>query len=196
MDGQDEEQPSLKRRIYAYRIVCVQENKHDPSLNVHMAIIKGSAFLWHQVRCMMAILFMIGKKKEPVDIIPTLLDVEKVKERPNYRIAPGDNLILSECGFEGLNWQNANFYADFENYTTIKAQYQSATIDQSLLSVLLKYYFDQLVKTSSITSDCRGIISIDPNNKYNIDENEPTKNHSWLEVVNSIKVTKRSDKKK
>jgi len=26
-----------------------------------MAIIKGSAFLWHQVRCMMAVLFMIGK---------------------------------------------------------------------------------------------------------------------------------------
>jgi tRNA U38,U39,U40 pseudouridine synthase TruA len=69
---------------------------------------------------MMAILFMIGKKREPVDIIPKLLDVEKVKERPNYRIASGDNLILSECGFEGLNWKNSNFYADYENFQTIK----------------------------------------------------------------------------
>ena len=105
-------------------------------MNVYMAVIKGSAFLWHQVRCMMAILFLIGNQVEPVKIIPELLDVERVKERPNYRIAPGDNLILSECGFEGLNWQNANFYADLENYLTIKGLYQTATIDQSLFSVL------------------------------------------------------------
>jgi tRNA pseudouridine38/39 synthase len=119
IDGDEDQGSNLKRRIYAFRIVSVQDNKRDPSMNVYMAVIKGSAFLWHQVRCMMAILFMIGKKKEPVDIITQLLDVERVKERPNYKIAPGDNLILSECGFEGLNWQNSNFYADLENYTTI-----------------------------------------------------------------------------
>ena len=40
------------------------------------------------------------------------------------------------------------------------------------------------------------MVSIDPDNKYNIDENEPTENHPWLHVVNSIKITKRSDKKR
>ena len=165
-------------------------------MNVYMAVIKGSAFLWHQVRCMMAILFMIGKKKEPVDIITQLLDVERVKERPNYKIAPGDNLILSECGFEGLNWQNSNFYADLENYTTIQQLYQTATIDQSLFSVLQQYFYDQLVKTSSITSECKNMVSIVQNNKYNIDESKPDEYHPWLNVVNSIKITKRSDKKR
>lgn len=30
--------------------------------------IKGSAFLWHQVRCMVAVLFMIGQGLESADV--------------------------------------------------------------------------------------------------------------------------------
>ena len=71
-----------------------------------MALIKGSAFLWHQVRCMMAILFMIGKGVEDKTVIQKLFDVELIKERPNYDIACGKNLILSDCGFEGITWKN------------------------------------------------------------------------------------------
>ena len=54
-----------------------------------MAVIKGSAFLWHQVRCMMAVLFMIGRKQEPREVITKLFDVDKIKDRPNYEIASG-----------------------------------------------------------------------------------------------------------
>lgn len=31
-------------------------------------ILKGSAFLWHQVRCMVAILFMVGQGIESPDV--------------------------------------------------------------------------------------------------------------------------------
>lgn len=85
-----------------------------------MAIIKGSAFLWHQVRCMMSILFLIGKGQEDENVITKLYDVDKIKERPNYDIADGKNLILSDCGFEGIKWQNCNFYSDMETYNLIK----------------------------------------------------------------------------
>lgn len=37
----------------------------------------GSAFLWHQIRCIMAILFLVGQGMEDVTVIPELLDVEK-----------------------------------------------------------------------------------------------------------------------
>lgn len=57
-----DEEEMYFRRIYSFRIEKVSENKDDPSMDVYMAIIKGSAFLWHQVRYMMAVLFMIGKK--------------------------------------------------------------------------------------------------------------------------------------
>ena len=64
----------------------------------------------------MAILFMIGQKIEKPNIIPKLLDVNLVKQKPNYDYAEGQNLILSDCGFEGIKWQNSNFFADYESY--------------------------------------------------------------------------------
>ena len=54
----------------------------------------------------MNVLFFIGKGEEPIDTIDKLLDVDLIKERPNYKIADGNNLILSDCGFEGIEWKN------------------------------------------------------------------------------------------
>jgi len=51
-------------------------------LTTCVAVIKGSAFLWHQVRCMMAVLFYIGRGKEEIGLIDTLFDIERLKERP------------------------------------------------------------------------------------------------------------------
>jgi len=126
----DEDQ-NFMRRIYQFRIVKVssadncfnsaeQIDNDSANKDVYMAIIKGSAFLWHQVRCMMAVLFMIGRGIEKEEVIGELLDVEKIQERPNYDIADGANLILSECGFEGVQWKNYNLFADLETFNTIK----------------------------------------------------------------------------
>jgi tRNA pseudouridine38/39 synthase len=102
-------------------VVEVSENKYDAEHNVCMAVIKGSAFLWHQVRCMMSVLFMIGKGIEDISVIDKLLDVNLITERPNYEIADGNNLILSDCGFEGIEWKNANLYSDIETYKVAKS---------------------------------------------------------------------------
>ena len=74
----------------------------------------------HIVESMMAILFMIGRGQEDESIIDELLDVDKVPEKPNYHKAEGENLILSDCGFEGVHWKNCNFFADYETFTSIK----------------------------------------------------------------------------
>lgn len=76
----------------------------NPGLSVYKCIIRGSAFLWHQVRLMMNVLFMIGRGDEDPSVIDDLLDVEKVPTRPEYDYAPGENLILSDCGFEDMKW--------------------------------------------------------------------------------------------
>ena len=131
-DPEDAEQ-NFMRRIYGFRIVNMSENKYNPEQNVCMAIIKGSAFLWHQVRCMMSILFMIGNGTEKPDCISQLLDSDKIPERPNYDIAEGNNLILSGCGFEGIRWRNANLFADIETYSVVKEQFEQSSIDSSLL---------------------------------------------------------------
>ena len=48
-------------------------------------MIKGSAFLWHQVRCIMSILFLIGNGQEEIELINEMLD-EKTNKAFMYRI--------------------------------------------------------------------------------------------------------------
>lgn len=59
----------------------------------------GSAFLWHQVRSIVAILFLIGQRLEAPSIIPELLDMEKNPTRPKYEMASDAPLVLWDCIF-------------------------------------------------------------------------------------------------
>ena len=77
------------------------------TFNVH-----GSAFLWHQVRCMVAILFLVGQGLEKPEIVDHLLDLERVPNRPSYEMASDAPLVLWDCIFpdessgteDSLNW--------------------------------------------------------------------------------------------
>ncbi|NXF40512.1 PUS3 synthase, partial [Nyctibius bracteatus] len=66
--------------------------------------VTGQAFLYHQVRCMMAILFLIGQRMESPEIIDELLDVEKNPRKPQYSMAVEFPLVLYDCEFENLRW--------------------------------------------------------------------------------------------
>lgn len=61
--------------------------------------VRGSAFLWHQIRCMVAILFLVGQGLEPASLVSTLLDTTKHPCRPNYVIADDAPLVLWDCIF-------------------------------------------------------------------------------------------------
>ena len=71
----------------------------------------GSAFLWHQVRHIMAILLLIGHGLEQPSVIDALLNtnpgkphpdssIPLVPARPIYEMADGLPLILWDCGFD------------------------------------------------------------------------------------------------
>ncbi|XP_039071363.1 tRNA pseudouridine(38/39) synthase-like isoform X1 [Hibiscus syriacus] len=66
--------------------------------------VKGSAFLWHQVRCIVAVLFMIGQGLESVDVIDVLLDIEKTPRKPQYAMSPEIPLVLQSCEFEDVKF--------------------------------------------------------------------------------------------
>ncbi|XP_040365109.1 tRNA pseudouridine(38/39) synthase isoform X2 [Rosa chinensis] len=66
--------------------------------------IKGSAFLWHQVRCMVAVLLLIGQGHESPDVIDALLDTDRIPRKPQYGMAPEIPLVLQSCEFEGLKF--------------------------------------------------------------------------------------------
>src|SRR3569833_931706 len=47
-----------------------------PHPKVYSFDVTGTAFLWHQIRHMMAVLFLVGQGLEPPDLVAQLLDVE------------------------------------------------------------------------------------------------------------------------
>ena len=60
--------------------------------------IDGQAFLWHQIRCIVTILFHVGQGLEKPSIVQSLLDTEMVKtKKPAYEMASDIPLVLSDC---------------------------------------------------------------------------------------------------
>jgi tRNA pseudouridine38/39 synthase len=66
---------------------------------VYTFTLHGSAFLWHQVRHMVAILFLIGQGLEPESLVDDLLDPKKYPGRPVYDLANDAPLVLWDCIF-------------------------------------------------------------------------------------------------
>lgn len=61
--------------------------------------VRGSAFLWHQIRCMVAVIFTVGQGLEAPEIIDQLLDYQAQPRRPNYVLASEFPLVLWDCFF-------------------------------------------------------------------------------------------------
>lgn len=85
--------------------VAPQQTCGTDQCDIFMFEITGLAFLYHQVRCMMALLLLIGQNLEAPEIIDQLLDVESNPRKPQYSMAVDYPLVLYDCSFEGLSWQ-------------------------------------------------------------------------------------------
>jgi tRNA pseudouridine38/39 synthase len=70
----------------------------DPP-KVYAFTVHGSGFLWHQVRHMAAVLFLIGQGLELPSVIPALLDIERQPTKPHYEMADDAPLVLWDCIF-------------------------------------------------------------------------------------------------
>ncbi|KAF5383232.1 hypothetical protein D9615_004916 [Tricholomella constricta] len=79
----------------------------------------GSAFLYHQVRHIMAVLFMVGHGQEEPSVVLNLLNVEEglelgatevVDRKPEYQMADALPLLLWDCGYPQaeLDWRTTN----------------------------------------------------------------------------------------
>lgn len=62
--------------------------------------LSGKAFLWHQVRCIMAILFLVGQRNEQPEIVLQLFDIEKNPCTPQYSLASDVPLNLFNVEYE------------------------------------------------------------------------------------------------
>ncbi len=73
------------------------DEAHSPT--VYTFTLHGSAFLWHQVRHMVAILFHIGQGFESPELVSELLDIHKHPQKPMYEMADSTPLVLWDCIF-------------------------------------------------------------------------------------------------
>ncbi|PHH71309.1 hypothetical protein CDD82_6593 [Ophiocordyceps australis] len=111
---------NFSRRIFEADIVQVQDDGSTlaylqdagfapPGIPVpdatHLRIfyfhVRGSAFLWHQIRHMVAILFLVGQGLEQPSLVSELLNVQKHAQKPNYVMADYLPLVLWDCVFSG-----------------------------------------------------------------------------------------------
>lgn len=72
--------------------------------DVCQLIITSQAFLWHQIRCLMGVLFLIGQGNEKPEIILELLDIEKYPRKPQYNLAHEIPLNLWYCEYDTMEW--------------------------------------------------------------------------------------------
>ncbi|KAM8795506.1 tRNA pseudouridine(38/39) synthase [Eudromia elegans] len=97
---------SFQRTVLSARVAPAEEGPGAPEpFRLYQFEVSGLAFLYHQVRCMMAILFLVGQGMEQPEIIDELLDVEKNPRKPQYSMAVEFPLVLYECHFEDVPWQ-------------------------------------------------------------------------------------------
>jgi len=91
---------------------------------IYTFTLHGSAFLWHQVRHMVAILFLIAQGLESPTLIDEMLDVDKYPLKPQYEIADDAPLVLWDCIFpqegsedreDALEWLYVGDYAGYGN---------------------------------------------------------------------------------
>lgn len=104
---------NFKRRIFHASIdqvspLAVPQFLAHPALQTPLAAdqpkmycftLHGSAFLWHQVRSLISILFLVGQRLEPASLVTALLDTTTNSTRPKYEMASDAPLVLWDCIF-------------------------------------------------------------------------------------------------
>ena len=142
---------NFRREVYSAQILPFQENTGNPELSVWMLEIRGIAFLWHMVRCIMALLFMVGEEEEKPECVAALLDIESMPAKPHYKMAPELPLVLHECGFDNMNifmqpsvlWTLTTHFEDLWGKHCIAA----ARAKNALDTIKSSYVRDRDVKT-------------------------------------------------
>ncbi|KAJ1722392.1 pseudouridine synthase deg1 [Coemansia erecta] len=83
--------------------------------------LRGTAFLWHQVRCMMAVLFLVGQRLETPDIVDRMMDVRQMDGKPEYEMAADAPLVLADCAFDAEDVEWNYVHGGGEEYGNMRA---------------------------------------------------------------------------
>jgi tRNA pseudouridine38/39 synthase len=85
---------NFKRRIFSVNF------RVDQPKSVLEIEVNGNAFLWHQIRCIVAVLLAVGEGLEDEQLVSDLLDIHKMPRKPFYALADPSGLVLYDCVFD------------------------------------------------------------------------------------------------
>lgn len=120
---------------------CDKDGEEAGSGGYRMCVLTvvGKAFLWHQIRCIVAVLFRIGEGLEKPSVIQELLDIDKNPCRPQYSMASEVPLNLFDCQYDGVDWN----YND-EALLIVLKRVQSLWTDHQVKATMLKAALDEI----------------------------------------------------
>jgi tRNA pseudouridine38/39 synthase len=134
--------------------------------------ISAHGFLWHQIRCIMAVLFLVGEGKEKENVVSDLLDLRKTPNKPQYQLSSGLPLVLYQCDY---NKDDVNeWIGDEAALTEVIENLQTKWTALSIKSNIIHSMITSLVRDYS----CLYLDTI--NKQHNSLSFENSKNHKLL----------------
>jgi len=117
--GEDEQYDEVRR---------LQASRHRSATTPQLYYfeVRGSAFLWHQVRHLIAILFLVGQGYEQPSVVDELLDIPNCPSRPVYEIANDTPLVLWNCIFPESAHSDAQDHQVGDSRTRSSGGYEDA----------------------------------------------------------------------
>ncbi|KAH8400811.1 hypothetical protein KR009_001074 [Drosophila setifemur] len=99
------------RNLQAAKVEACEERLSESGYDMYYLEIQANAFLWHQIRCIMAVLLLVGQRKENPTVVSELLDVQTNPCKPQYTPAIGLPLNLFRCDFRQKTSRMVNHLA-------------------------------------------------------------------------------------
>lgn len=117
-------------------------NNDDAGYEMCELTIVGQAFLWHQIRCIVSVLFLVGQQREQPSVVSDLLDVDRFPRKPQYTMASELPLILFNCCYDNcdVEWRH-----DRDTDEGIVRTFQTMWTQMAVRQTMLRRILDELV---------------------------------------------------
>lgn len=134
----------------------------------------GRSFLWHMVRSIAAILFLVGEGNEQPSIVRDLLNIELYPARPQYKIASELPLLFYDSIYDQLDWnKEINDSNKDKSYSTFHE------LEQHFINI----FEEHLIKCGMISTMLQlGIrnMKLPFTNENNIEYNNHENKNEWV----------------
>jgi tRNA pseudouridine38/39 synthase len=129
------------------------ENDNDNGYDMCELTIVGQAFLWHQIRCIVSVLFLVGQQREQPTVVSDLLDVDRFPRKPQYTMASELPLNLFNCCYDNcdIDWRR-----DRDTDDDVVRTFQATWTQMAVRQTMLRRMLDELTECEPIRhqADC------------------------------------------